>query len=184
MSEISERYARNARRFLDKVAAVPADRWDAPTPCEGWTARDLVQHVVDSQGLFLRLVGREQAELPSCQDDPLAAASGALGQVQADLEDPGAAGATFEGLFGTQTFAQGVDRFLTFDLVVHGWDLARATGQDDAIPPDELDRIEAAAQEMDRSGAMRGPNAFGPALPAPDGADQQARLLAFLGRTG
>jgi uncharacterized protein (TIGR03086 family) len=183
MTEISERYARNARRFLDKVAAVPADRWDAPTPCEEWTARDLVQHVVDAQGLFLGFVGREQVDLPSCQEDPLAAATGAFEQVQADLDDPEAANATFEGMFGTQTFAEGVDRFLSFDLVVHGWDLARATGQDEAIVPDELDRIEAAAAVMGQSDAMRGPGAFGPEVEAPEDADQQTRLLAFLGRS-
>jgi uncharacterized protein (TIGR03086 family) len=179
MTEISERYARNARRFLDKVAAVSPQQWDAPTPCEDWTVRDLVQHIVDTQGMFLKFVGREQVELPD--DDPLAAATGAIAQVQSDLDDPDAAGATFEGMFGTQTFAEGADRFLSFDLVVHGWDLARATGQDEEIDPAEVDRLEVASQQFDAA-AMRGPGAFGAEVtPRPD-ADRQERVLAFLGR--
>jgi hypothetical protein len=48
------------------------------------------------------------------------------------------------------------------------------------MPLDEVVRVrEAAAQFGD---ALRGPNAFGPEVPAPDGADEQTRLLAFLGR--
>jgi uncharacterized protein (TIGR03086 family) len=183
MTEISERYRRNSERFLDLIRAVPDDAWNAPSPCEGWTARDVVQHIVDTQGMFLRLVGREQVDLPSCTEEPLGAATAAFAQVLADLEDPDAASTTFEGqAFGTQTFAAAVDRFLSFDLVVHGWDLARATGQDDAMPSDELDRLERASQEFGDSGAMRGPGGFGPELDPPPGADRQQRILAFLGR--
>jgi uncharacterized protein (TIGR03086 family) len=182
MTEISERYRRNSRRFLDKVEAVSPEQWDTPTPCEEWTVRDLVQHIVDTQGMFLKFVGREQVELPSCADDPVAAVRGAIAQVQADLDDPAVAELTFEGMFGTQTFAEGVDRFLSFDLVVHGWDLARATGQDEAIVPEEIDRLEQASKLFD-STAMRGPGAFGPEVAPPEGADGQTRVLAFLGRT-
>src|SRR5436189_1031131 len=53
MSEISERYKRLGDAFADKIAAVPHDRWDSQTPCEEWTARDLVGHVVNTQGMFL-----------------------------------------------------------------------------------------------------------------------------------
>ena len=59
MSEVSERYRRLSDAFATKVAAVPADKWDAPTPCGDWTTRDLVRHVVDTQGLFLGLVGKQ-----------------------------------------------------------------------------------------------------------------------------
>jgi uncharacterized protein (TIGR03086 family) len=183
MTEISERYRRNSERVLDLIRAVPDGGWDAPSPCEGWRARDVVQHVVDTQGMFLRLVGREQIDLPPCTEDPLGAATAAFGQIQADLDDPDAASATFEGqAFGTQTFAAAVDRFLSFDLVVHGWDLARATGQDEAIPGEELDLMERAAEEFGDSGAMRGPGGFGPEVEAPPGADRQQRILAYLGR--
>jgi len=73
-----------------------------------------------------------------------------------------------------------VNRFLCFDLVVHGWDLARAQGLDDAIAPDDIARVRAHAEAF--GDALRSPGAFGPEVAAPSDADDQARLLAFLGR--
>ena len=45
MTEIIERYERITGQFTDRVRAVPADAWDNPSPCEGWTARDVVGHL-------------------------------------------------------------------------------------------------------------------------------------------
>jgi uncharacterized protein (TIGR03086 family) len=180
MTEISERYARLSDAFARKVEAVPPDEWDDATPCPEWTARDLVQHMVDTQGMFLGFVGRELGDIPSVQDDPLAAWNAARGLVQHDLDDPACAGAEFEGFFGRSTFEGGVDRFLNFDLVVHGWDLARATGQDEQIDPDDVARVQKAAEAF--GDAMRSPKAFGAELEAPPGADAQTKMLAFLGR--
>lgn len=180
-SETADRYRQLSTAFTVKVAAVPADRWSAPTPCDDWTAEDLVQHVVDAQGLFLGFVGRSLPDdLPAVADDPVGAWTGASSTVQAELDDPERAGAEFDGMFGRQTFAQGVERFLCFDLVVHGWDLSRATGLDERMPADEVPRVQAAAEAF--GDAMRGPGAFGDALEPPADADDQARLLAFLGR--
>ena len=181
MSEIADRYRRLAAAFTDKVAAVPAEGWDAPTPCDDWTARQLVGHVVDAQGMFLGFVGRSLPDdLPSVDDDPLAAWTAARDVVQGDLDDPERAAVEFDGMFGRQTFAQAVDRFLNFDLVVHGWDLARATGQDERIAPEDVARVQAAAEAF--GDKMRGPGAFGDAVEPPADADDQDRLLAFLGR--
>jgi uncharacterized protein (TIGR03086 family) len=180
MSEISERYGRLADAFADKVAAVPPDRWSAPTPCENWTARDLVGHVVATQGMFLGFVGRSLGEIPSVDDDPLGAWNGARAVVLADLQDPARATAEFEGFMGKMTFEGGVDRFLAFDLVVHGWDLSRAAGLDDRIQSDDVARVRAQADAF--GDAMRSPQAFGPEVEPPAGADDQAKLMAFLGR--
>ena len=49
MSEIADRYRRVAGAFTGKVAAVPANGWDAATPCDDWTARQLVAHVVEAE---------------------------------------------------------------------------------------------------------------------------------------
>jgi uncharacterized protein (TIGR03086 family) len=98
------------------------------------------------------------------------------------LHDPDAAAASFEGaVFGHMTFAEGIDRFVSFDLLIHRWDLARAAGFDVTLPADEVARAWEAATAF--GDAMRGPNAFGPAVAAPEGSDDQTRLLAFLGRT-
>jgi uncharacterized protein (TIGR03086 family) len=180
MSEISDRYRRLAGDFADKIANVPDDRWDAPSPCPDWKARDVVQHVVDTQGMFLGFVGKELGSIPSVDDDPGAAWDAARAKTQRELDDPELAGAEFDGFFGRTRFDEAVDRFLNFDLVVHGWDLARATGLDETIAPDDIARVREKAEGF--GDAMRSPQAFGPELEAPPGADEQTRLLAFLGR--
>lgn len=181
MSEISERYARRAAAFADKVAAVPDDGWSSPTPCEEWTARDIVRHVVDSQGSFLGFVGQEMGELPSVDDDPRGAVQAATGRVLQDLEDDERAAATFDGFMGTSTFEAGVNQFLAADLVIHGWDLARATGQDDTIASQDLAEMQEAIKAFPEE-AMRSPGAFGPEVEVADDATDQDKLMAFLGR--
>jgi uncharacterized protein (TIGR03086 family) len=180
MSEIAERYRRRSDRFAARIAAVPPDRWQNPSPCEGWTALDVVRHVVDSQARFLALVGRETGPVPEVADDPAGAWDAVRSVVQADLEDPDRATAEYEGRFGRGTFEQAVDRFGTTDLVVHAWDLARATGQDDRIDPEDVRHVMAATAALDDS--MRGPKTFRPPVEVPDNADEQTRMLAFLGR--
>ncbi len=180
MNEISERYARLAGEFATTIAGVPDDRWTAPSPCEGWTARDVVRHVVETPAIFLRLVGREMPEVPSVDDDPAAAFDASRKVVQADLDDPERANVTFEGVFGTMTFAESIDRFINFDLVVYRWDLAHATGQDETIAPDEIRRVEDATAGF--GDALRGEGVCGPALDPPAGCDEQTKVLAFLGR--
>ncbi|HEY8340391.1 MAG TPA: TIGR03086 family metal-binding protein [Egibacteraceae bacterium] len=180
MSEIAQRYTRLADRFAATIAAVPTDRWSAPSPCEGWTARDVVRHVVDTQGLFLGFVGRDLGDVGSVDDDPLGTWEAAAKVVRAELEDPERAAATYEGMFGIARFEESVDRYLSFDLVIHRWDLARATGVDERIPPEDLAWATARAHELGEQARRQG--VFGPALEPPPGADEQTRLLAFVGR--
>ncbi len=180
MTEISDRYARLSQAFADKVAGVADGDWSKGTPCPEWTAKDLVGHVVGTQGMFLGFVGQEIGELPPVDEDPAAAWDAARGRIQAGLDDPATAATEFDGFFGRSTFEAAVDRFLNTDLVVHGWDLARATGQDETIDPADLARVKGLTEGF--GDAMRGPQAFGPAVEPPAGADEQTQLLAFLGR--
>jgi uncharacterized protein (TIGR03086 family) len=181
MSEISERYARRAAAFADVVAGVDDGQWADQSPCDDWKARDVVQHVVDTQGMFLGFVGREMDEHPSVDDDPLAAVQTVTGRIQADLEDEALAAETFDGMMGTQAFETAVDRFLSADLVMHRWDLATATGQDATIPAQDLAEMQEAVKQFPAE-AMRGPGAFGPEVEVPDDASDQDKLLGFLGR--
>jgi uncharacterized protein (TIGR03086 family) len=180
MSEISERYRRLSNAFAAKIAAVSPDGWEQRSPCEGWTARDVVGHVVATQGMFLGFVGREMGDIPSADDDPAAAWDAARSVMQRELDDPQRATAEFEGFQGPTTLEAAVNRFLCFDLVVHGWDLARATGQDDRIAAEDVTRVREQAEAL--ADRLRGPQAFGPEVDPPPGADDQARLLAYLGR--
>ena len=86
----------------------------------------------------------------------------------------------FDGMTGRSTFEAAVDRFLNMDLVVHGWDLARAAGLDDEIDPADVARVNETAKGFGEG--MRSPRAFGPAVEPPSDADDQTKMLAFLGR--
>jgi uncharacterized protein (TIGR03086 family) len=180
MSEIADRYRKLSTAMTERIAAVPADGWEADTPCEDWKARDLVGHLVDTSGMFLGFIGEDPPSGPTVADDPLAAFTAARDAVQSALDDPARAQQEYDGMFGKTTFEQSVDGFLSADLVVHAWDLARAAGQDDSLPVDEVERVHRQLEPMDDK--MRGPGAFGPKIEPPPDADPQTKLLCFLGR--
>ena len=182
MSEVSERYRRLSDAFAAKVAAVPDDKWDSPSPCPEWTARGVVGHVVDTQGLFLGFVGKEMGTIPSVDDDPVAAWDAARSKIQHELDDPELATAEFDGFLGRTTFEESVNRFLCVDQVLHGWDLARAAGLDDRIAPEDVAWVQLPADSYGE--VMRSPQVFGPEVDVPTDADDQTKLLAFVGRKG
>jgi uncharacterized protein (TIGR03086 family) len=141
LTDITERYRRRADVFEATVAAVGDDDWGRPSPCAEWDARDVVRHVVDMHHVMLRPYGREPAPGPTVDDDPLAAFRAARGDVVAILDDPALAAQQTESPAGTMAGADMVDQVASADLVIHRWDLARATGQDDAIDAEELERM-------------------------------------------
>jgi uncharacterized protein (TIGR03086 family) len=177
---VADRYRHLAAGFTARVEAVPDDGWASQSPCEEWTARDVVRHVVESSGHFFGLVGRPAPEGPSVDDDPRAAWAAARDGMQAALEDPEIATLEFEGRMGRQTFEQAVGRFICADLVVHAWDLARAAGLDERLDPDAVHRVFEGMKGMGEM--MRSSGAFGEPVDVPDDADEQTRLLAFVGR--
>jgi uncharacterized protein (TIGR03086 family) len=181
MTSTAQRYRLLAGEMTDRIAAVPADRWEAPTPCEDWTARDLLRHLVETPAMFFKLVEADPPPPgPSPDDDPVGAFKHVRDAVQAALDDPSVANLEYDGFLGKNTFAGGVGQFVCTDLVVHGWDLARATGQDEQLDPDEVHRVHETVQGM--GDALRGPGAFGPAVEPPPDADEQTQMLCFLGR--
>ena len=88
----------------------------------------------------------------------------------------------FMGVLGSSyvTFSRMIDTICTGDVLVHTWDLARATGQDEVLDPAEVRRMFDGIEDHDE--AMRESGHYGPKVTVPDGADDQTRLLAFLGR--
>jgi uncharacterized protein (TIGR03086 family) len=180
MSEVSKRYKRLSDAFAAKVAAVPDDKWDAPSPCDDWTTRGVVQHVVDTQGLFLGFIGRELGDIPSVDEAPVAAWDAARAQIQSALDDPATAQTEYDGFFGPTTFENSINKFLCVDQVIHGWDLARAAGLDDHIADEDIAYVR--EQATGYGDAMRSPTVFGPEVDAPAGANEQDKLLAYLGR--
>jgi uncharacterized protein (TIGR03086 family) len=187
VADVAGRYHRRADAFEAKVAAVPHGGWSRPSPCAEWDARDVVRHIVDMHSVMLRPYGRTAAPAPSVDDDPLAAFRAARAEVEAILDDPELAARRTESPAGTMAGADMVDRVVSSDMVLHRWDLARATGQDDTIDADELAAMWPGLQEI--PDVMRVPGAFGPGVvvfgpvvEVPADAPLQDRALGLLGR--
>jgi uncharacterized protein (TIGR03086 family) len=181
MSDITARFARVTDRFTDVVQGVPSDAWDQPSPCEGWTARDVVGHLTEWIPEFFGAQGVEFPTIPSVQDDPVGAWEAVRTTIAAALTDPALADRAVETPFSTQSFAETVDMIVTGDVFTHTWDLARATGQDDGLDPEQLQRMVTSMGAMPED-ALRSEGMFGPALEPPAGADDQTRFLAYVGR--
>jgi len=173
-------YRRLAATFSDRVDAVPTDRWDAPSPCDGWTTRDVVAHVVETQTRMVGVVGLSVPDGPSVTEDPAAAWRHTRDAVQAILNDPAKASLEYDGHFGRTDLASTMRTFYCFDLVAHGWDIARAAGLDETIPGTDLDLLDAVVAQLGDS--IRTDGVCGPAVGVPDDADRQTRTLATLGR--
>jgi uncharacterized protein (TIGR03086 family) len=191
MGEIAERYHRRADAFERKVAGVEPEQWENQSPCEKWTARDVVDHILSMHGYMLMSVGRELDAGLSVKEDPLAAFRGARSAVEAVLDDPELAATECDTPAGRMTTESHIDQVVSDDLALHGWDLARATGQDETMDPADVERlwastsaIPAEVMERYRTPGAFGPGieVFGPEVKVPEDAPLQDRLLGFVGR--
>jgi uncharacterized protein (TIGR03086 family) len=165
------------------IVGIRQEQWSAPTPCVDWTVRELVGHLVGLNLVFAAMLTEQQPPergVDRLGDDPVGAYRASAADLAAAFERPGILDRTFAGPLGSAT---GADRLYIrlYDLLAHGWDLARATGQPVGIP-DELAerslafvRIQLAAQQ--RTGR------FAPAQAISDDAPANDRLAAFLGRS-
>ena len=190
MGEIAERYRRRADAFEAKVAAVKADQWGNQSPCEKWSARDVVDHIVAMHGYMLMPVNRRLTAVPVAED-PLGAFRAAKAAVEAVLDDPEAAEQDCDTPAGRMTVEAQIDQVVSDDLVLHGWDLARATGQNETMDPADVERLwtSTTAIPADVMTKYRTPDAFGPGIEVygaevevPEDAPLQDRLLGFIGR--
>jgi len=184
-----ELHGRCGQRFAALVAEVGAQQWHDDTPCSEWDVQALVQHLLYEQlwvpplfdGLTIEQVGdRFDGDLMG--DDastwPGLVASSAQA-AQAAAARPGALERTVHLSFGEFPGEEYLMQ-LTADLAIHGWDLARATGQDDALEPDVVALLlpwtQANADLLVASGM------FGSRINAGPGVPDDVRLLGLLGR--
>jgi len=182
MSDTADRYRRVARRFTRRAHEVPAGGWERPAPCDGWVARDVVRHMVDWMPSFLASAGGPQLPSgPSVDDDPVGAWTTMSDGIQALLDDPAAAASEIDHpRAGTHTLGDAIGMFFVGDVVVHTWDLARATGLDETLDPDEVSRMLRGMEPLDD--VLRASGQYGPKVEVPADADEQTRLIAFTGR--
>ena len=182
MSEISDRYRRVAGRFTERADEVPAGAWDRPAPCEGWVARDVVRDLVEWVPAFMDAAGGPTLPAgPSVDDDPAGAWRTMSDGIQSLLDDPEASALLVEHpRAGTHRFDDAVAMFVLGDVVVHTWDLARATGLDETLDADVVHDMLVGMAPLDDM--LRTSGHYGPKVDVGVDADEQTRLIACTGR--
>jgi uncharacterized protein (TIGR03086 family) len=168
------------------IAAITPEQWSRPTPCTDWDVRALVTHLSGGNHLFAAALAddassraREPAGLAE-DDDLVADYRNSAQAVLAAFRRPGALQRMVEVPFGTVPGGVALHLRLT-EVLVHGWDLARATGQVADFPEDLAE--QELAFTRDALGAVPpGRSPFAPPTPAPDTAPALDRLAACLGR--
>ena len=176
----AERHRRVGGAFTDRVRAVK--NWDAPAPVAGWTARDVVRHLVEwFPGFLAGGTGITLPGGPGVDDDPVAAWQNQCDAVQALLDDPATPQRVLTNPhLGEVPLDQAIDRFYTTDVFMHTWDLARAAGLDDRLEEAFCASLLVGMEPMDE--ILRASGQYGPRVAVPTDADAQTRLLGFIGR--
>ncbi|WNV77386.1 TIGR03086 family metal-binding protein [Geodermatophilus sp. DSM 44513] len=181
MDTTATQYEAASRPLTALLDAVPAGRWANPSPCAGWSAADVVGHLIATQRDFLGSHGVDLGGAPDVAADPAAAWRAHAAAVAAALADESVLARPFDGFFGPTTVGTTLARFYVWDVLVHRWDVARAVGADDRLTDEELDRVASGADGFGPALHMDG--ICRPAVDPPADADRQTRVLARLGRT-
>jgi uncharacterized protein (TIGR03086 family) len=173
-----------AEDFGRHVHAVAPPDWDAPSPCAGWTVRDVVNHMVGEHLWAPELLGGATVESVGDRfdgdmvgDDPIGAWDRAIYR-SLDAWSRTPTDRPVHLSFGETPAGEYADQMLV-DLVVHGWDIARGAGLDERLDPDAvahaLAYVERHPSMLSGSGLFAGP------VPV-ESDDPQDRLLGLLGR--
>jgi uncharacterized protein (TIGR03086 family) len=174
--DLLDLFDRGSKWTMSKVSGAKTDL-DDPTPCEQWKVRDVMNHMLDSQRYFKDSAKGKDAALPRGDTPPDKLAKDPVKQYdrarKATLD-----AFRVDGVLEKTGPALGI---AFADQLVHGWDLAKATGQDTTMPDD---LAQAAFQMVDGNipDDRRGDDSFKPAIQVGDGSSAQQKLLAYLGR--
>jgi uncharacterized protein (TIGR03086 family) len=179
MSDVIDRVTPLVHAFDARVQSAPADAWTNAAPCEGWVARDVVVHVANSMLRLGRgLAGMEPREI--ADDEDIVAAWNEARDIFMSSLTSADLSTMLPGPFGQMPAEQLIGRFLATDVLVHTWDLARATGGDESLDSTAVEAAYSGLKPMDAM--IRQPGIFGPKVEPPADADLQTEFLCFLGR--
>jgi uncharacterized protein (TIGR03086 family) len=180
-----------ARRLADLVAGVPDELLDAPTPCPAYTLGDLVEHVGGAASAFtgaaVKDLGDATSQGPSGDasrlgDDWRTRIPRDLAALADAWRDPDAwTGMTKAG--GVDLPGEVAGLVALDEIVVHGWDVARATGQAYDCDTPSLEAVNAFVSQFSEPGQEEArAGLFGPVVEVPDDAPLLDRVIGLTGR--
>ena len=172
-------YGAAAKSTSRIIAGVKASQLGDPTPCDEWNVQALIEHIVGGTGMASGSLSGVGPEPPPQGATSAAAFEAGAAKVLDSANAPGALDATVPSPLGDMPGGQFLSAFF-METLVHGWDLAKATGQSTDMPADLAETCYAmfdpTADEMRKAGV------FGPRVQVASDAGTQAKLLAALGR--
>lgn len=160
------------------VAHIRPDQLELPTPCAEFTVRGVLEHMCGGATAFAAAFRGEAPKAPS-DADVLTGFGAAMDDLASAITAPGATDRTIAAPFGEVDGGTFI-RFIALDGLVHGWDLATATGQPYEPPADLVAAVDAFAHEA--IDELRDGQTFKTAVDAPADASPMARLAAYTGR--
>lgn len=170
MSRNLQTFTKALYGFDAVVQRVGEGQWDLPSPCEGWTARDVVGHNIVIGAQLIAILrdeepGEEMTTTEAAGPDPADAWRISLRTLLGLLDEKGALQREGKTLFGYMSIESCIG-FLTVDPFTHSWDLAVATGQAPVLDPRLLSRC---TKQLEMAGdSIRRDGMFGPVSAAHD----------------
>jgi uncharacterized protein (TIGR03086 family) len=171
-----------------RLESVDAHQWDLPTPCEGWSVRDLVQHMTVGATMSCQILAGEEwtreavVEEVSSAHDLKAEWEWRTAEERAGFSAPGALdGTVAHPVMGDIPCSQFLGMRVG-DALLHAWDLARAIGVDDQLAPELVTEVWAGMSPMAGVIGKSGFFGSGPSGEVGEDAPLQRRLLDLSGR--
>lgn len=166
------------------VAGIRPEDFDEPTPCTEWDVRALLNHLIGGFEAVAVAAGDGVANSASTDftaTDHVAAYQRAAAKAVKALSAPDAMERTFPMPWG-ETPGAALLGLMIADTVVHGWDLAKGTGQEAEVDPELAGAVYGMTSSMmEPQGKYPRGDSFGPPVEVPD-APVGAKMLAYLGR--
>ena len=189
MLNLTEPYEAAAKQARGIIAGVKPDHFTKPTPCTEWNVQALLSHIVFGPNMVASVfssgtmpadaISDTQPAQASTTKDALAAFDTGVAAVLKAANAPRALEKKAKTPIGEMTCGQFMSLGL-MDIVIHAWDLAKATGEGTRLDPKLVDfSYEVLKPVVEQGRAMK---AFGPEVKVPANASLQDKLLGLSGR--
>lgn len=192
MDEPLNAFLATQRVFTETVHAIGEGDWHAPTPDTEWDVAELLGHLIEEHRYAAPLLHGQDLDsarmiVEGSRKLPVDGGVGAnlaeeWNEAAVESSDAFAGDRALDrdvALSRGATPARHYIAEMTFDLVVHGWDLAKAIGRDIEFPPEVVEHVYEQAKTF---GDLSGSGFFAPPVDVPDDAPTLDKLMGLTGR--